>query len=258
MKSKLPNNIDSDGSISNLARFLGFALTIIFTVFMTASGIQAFEARSTNYKMQMGNFNYTAGEKESASYWFHDTGGELAPGQSDSGSYTILAGFEYIASIIPFTFEISNNNINFGTLVPETPATASTTLTITSGAAYGYRVTAQANNPMQNQGYAGVFIPDVEGDNSDITHLQEGAWNNNTTYGFGYTLSNLTSTHAVFTSGYRAFADQSNSEEPVNVMFSPGVIDQSAVEVTYKINVSPIQEAGVYENIVTYIATGTY
>ncbi len=233
--------------------FLFFLLSLTFPLC-----VNSFEAESENFRLQMGNFNYTAGDKTSASYQLRDTGGELAPGESSSGNYIIKAGFEYVESIIPFSFSLSNNSIAFGTLSAQSPATDTTNITVTSGAAYGYQVTSQVNHQLQNIAYDTVFIDDTTGDNEDITHTQEGAWAQNTTYGFGYNLSNVTGSDAVFTSGYRAFADNSNSENPVAVMSKNGVTAESETQVTYKVNISATQEAGDYQNTITYVAIGSF
>lgn len=234
-----------------------FALGLVLWLTLPLPAL-AFEAESTNYRLQMGNFNYTAGDKSSASYKLRDTGGELSPGESGSTNYIVQAGFEYVAEIIPFTFTVSNNSIAFGTLSSQVPKTDTTNLTVTSGAAYGYQTTAQADHQLKNIAYVTVFLDDVVGDNEDITHTQEGTWTQNTTYGFGYNLANITGADATFTSGYRAFADESSSESPVALMSKNGVTKESEVQVTYKVNISAIQEAGNYQNTITYVATGTF
>lgn len=218
----------------------------------------AFDMESTGYKVQMGNFNFTAGEKSSDTYILRDTAGELAPGQSDSDTYTVLAGFEYVASIIPFSLTISNTQVNFGTLSAGTPKTDTTDLTVSSGAAFGYKVTAIENNQLKLIPSVATYIVDTVGDNTDITPTNQGAWALSTTVGFGYSLANLTGTDAVFTSGYRQFADDSSSESPVNVMLKSGVTRESKVQVTYKVNINATQAAGNYENKITYILTGTF
>jgi len=235
--------------------FIVFVL--IFLLFPYISIAQ--DSESSSYKVQMGNFNFTAGEKSSTSYTLTDTAGELSPGQSSSGSYTIKAGFQYVNTIVPFTFSLSNSIINFGTLSPQTPQTDTTNITVTSGAAFGYQVTSQENHQLESVGYPGtVFIDDVVGDNADITHTNQGDWLLSTTYGMGYTLSNITGTDAVFTSGYRSFADESCVESPVVVMSRNGVTSTSEVQVGYKVNISNVQESGQYQNVVTYVATGTF
>ena len=220
--------------------------------------LDAFDMQSTGYKVQMGNFNFTAGEKSSDNYQLRDTAGELSPGQSDSDTYTMLAGFEYVASIIPFSLTISNTAVDFGTLSSGVPESDTTDVTVTSGAAFGYKVTAIENSQLKLVPSVATYIVDTVGDSSDITPTNQGAWALNITVGFGYTLANLTGTDAVFTSGYRQFADASSSESPVNIMLKNGVTRESKVQVTYKVNIDGTQAAGNYENKIAYILTGTF
>lgn len=232
---------------------------VVLALFLFGSTLLAMEMRSTSYRIQMGNLDYTAGTKSSDTYQLRDTAGEFAPGlYTGASNYILKAGFEYVSSIIPFTFTISNDAINFGTLSAQTPVTGTTDLTVTIGAAYGYKVTARQDHQLQNQTYPAVFIPDTVGDSADITTTNQGVWALTTTKGFGYTLANLTGTDAVFTSNYRAFADASLSESPVNVMYKNGVTSESKVRVTYKANILATQESGVYQNTITYIVTGTF
>ena len=217
--------------------------------------VSAFEAQSQNYKLTWGNLNDFSGNKSSANYNLTDTGGQTAPGLYQSANYKTMAGFEYLYSIIPFSFSLSNNNIDFGTLSPNSPKTDTTDLTVSSGAAHGYKVTVRENHQLQRQGETGVYIQDATGDNSDITYQNAGAWNLNSTYGFGYTLANIIGTDAVFSSGYKQFADESITEEPQSIMQKNGVARESKVQLTYKVNVNALQEAGTYQNIITYICT---
>lgn len=206
----------------------------------------------------MGNFNFLGGSTSSASYNLHETGGEVGIGQSDSASYTVKSGFEYVRTLIPFSFTISQNNINFGTLTPQTFYTDTVSLTVTSGSAFGYKVTSVEDHQLENQDYAGVYIYDTVGDSANITPSTQGTWVNTNTYGLGYSLANITGTDAAFTSGYRAFSDASVAESPVIVMSNAGAVPESEVLVTYKVNSSPGQQNGNYQNIVTYTMTATF
>ncbi len=239
-------------------RALITSVFVTVTILVSQISVNAFDSQSNSYKVQMGNFDFTAGSKSSTNYQVTDTAGELGPGQSDSTGYTVKAGFQYVNSIIPFTFTISNNAINFGTLTPQTPKTDTTDLTVTSGAAFGYKVTAIESSPLKHTAYPTRTIINVLGDNSDITSTNQGAWALNTTYGFGYTLSNITGTDAVFTSNYRNFSDTSSGGQPINLMQKNGVTATSVVRVTYKVNISSTQSAGNYQNTITYVATGTF
>jgi len=57
---------------------------------------------------------------------------------------------------------------------------------------------------------------------------------------------------------YKQYADISGAETPQAVMTGTNVGIGKTSTMTLKINVSGIQAAGVYENIITFIATPTY
>ncbi len=213
---------------------------------------------STNFEMD-GAFGSFGDRKSSTNYTLTDTGGVLAAGPGESTNYDLGSGFQYwnIGSN-RLELTISSTTIAFGTLTPGTPATNNHNLQVVSDAPGGYQVTAQEVTRLANINYAGFYIPDVLGDASNITHTSAGAWSSGTTYGFGYTLANVTGTDAAFTSNYRHFADLAFAESPVAVMSNVGTTNDSEITVTYKVNVSAAQEAGNYETKVTYILTGTY
>jgi hypothetical protein len=126
-------------------------------------------------------------------------------------------------------------------------------LQVTTNASNGYAVTASEDGPLTSGTYT---IPDVLGDASDITETLSGAWTLPTTYGFGYTLTDVSGTSAAFTSGYKHFADTGVAETPQDVMTNTGPASADAVDVGYKINIGPAQVEGAYANTLTYIATG--
>lgn len=213
---------------------------------------------STNFEMD-GAFGSFGDRKSSTNYTLTDTGGVLAAGPGESTNYDLGAGFQYwnIGSN-RLELTISSTTIAFGTLTANTPATNNHNLQVVSDAPGGYQVTAQEVTRLANLNYPGFYIPDVLGDASNITHTSAGAWTSSTTYGFGYTLANVTGTDAAFTSNYRHFADLAFAESPVAVMSNAGTTNNSEITVTYKVNISPAQEPGSYETKVTYILTGTY
>jgi len=85
---------------------------------------------SSQFKIESANVEIAGGNKSSTSYKLSDTVGQLAAGEYSSSGYVVKAGFQYLHSIIPFSFSISDTNIAFGTLVPDIPSTATTNLTI--------------------------------------------------------------------------------------------------------------------------------
>ena len=98
---------------------------IIFTfLLLTFHQVLAVPMDSSRFKIESANIEIAGGDKSSSSYKLADTVGQLAAGQYSSTGYVVKAGFQYLHSIIPFRFSISNININLGTLVPGTPSTA--------------------------------------------------------------------------------------------------------------------------------------
>jgi hypothetical protein len=244
-------------NIHSLKKILILILLFLSTIFVTQTF--AYEARSESNKIDWGNLNSFSGRKTSENYYLVDSGGQLGIDVYTSENYIVYAGFAYYYSLIPFTFTIdSQSSFNFASLQPNTPQTATTDLTVTSGAAHGYVVTVYEEYPLRLGDDPTNYIPDVTGDNGDITDEQEGMWNQNTTHGFGYTLSNLVGSDAVFTNGYKQFADISNSEDPQTIIENSGITRESSVRVEYKLNVGSEQKSGFYNTKINYRCTGTF
>lgn len=149
----------------------------------------------------------------------------------------------------------SASAIDFGTVTPGTAKTGSNRLTVTCNAPTGYTVAADEDKPLTSGAFT---IPDVTGDGGAITHLLAGPWANASTYGFGYTLTNVTGTPAAFTVGYKQFANRSAAEAAQSVMTGTAPAAGDVVDVGYKLNASGGQPAGTYANTLTYTATGNF
>jgi len=241
------------------------AITVIMIItiisFLAVSSAKA-NMSSPDYILQMPNLNFAAGNVTDGANHLGFTGGQNMPGEYTSTGYKVLAGFWYLKTIIPFSFTISNQLIDFGSLTPGVPSTAQTILTVSNGSAGGYQVTAQENHPLMVYS-TGAKILDTTGDDGSITESLAGVWAQNTTYGFGYTLygndvpSPFPSAPPV-SNFYKQFSDTSQNETPQIVMSSLNVGRHRTAVVTYKVNVSANQPAGRYQNVITYIATPTY
>ena len=57
---------------------------------------------------------------------------------------------------------------------------------------------------------------------------------------------------------FRQFADRSNAESAASIMSSVNVGRERTATITYKVNVSDIQPAGTYQNIITFTAIPSY
>lgn len=197
--------------------------------------------KSEDYQLQSPNLNFSSGNISSQNILGTKTNSYASTG------YRLSAGFGYVKSTIPFSFSVSNQVIKFDTLASGTPQTATALLTISAGGTGGYQVTAYENHPPKSDSLDAT-IPDTTGDKGNITEGIEGPWSLETTFGFGYTMSSL----------YKQFADFSKGEPPEAIMVSSAIEKNQTATITYKINVSAVQPAGKYHNVITYVATPTF
>ncbi len=230
-----------------------FTLTISFHLLFFVRQAQAQERiESSNYIIVFPNFNSGAGIPASDNYTLDTSLGQTAPGLFSSTGYRVKSGFQYIHSIIPFSFAISDLSISFGQLVADTFSTDTNTLTVSSGGADAYQVKALEDHPLQSSG--SNQIPDT---NCDISCSQTtaGLWTLTTSYGFGFNLSgNDIAADFSTANHFRQFADESSAEAAQTIMSSVNVGRNRQATVTYKVNVSDLQAGGIYNNIVRFIA----
>jgi hypothetical protein len=222
--------------------------------------VRADQLSSDTYQIDMSTLNMTGGQKTGGGYNLTDTVGQTIQGQFDVNGYRIRAGFQYINSLIPFTFIISKLAVDFGTLSPLIPKTDTHNLTITSGAAYGFAVTAIEDHRLQID--SSNYIIDTACDSgTPCTRTDANLWTDDTnSYGFGYNMSGDNTDIADFTTvdHYRPFANASLSHDPIAVMESSLATHSATATIKYKVNIGGSQQAGNYENGIQFIATPTY
>ena len=251
----------------------GLAMTFFYFALLTAtlhfalctlhlSAVSA-NMESDNYELQMPNLNYASGIIDSANFKLGFTGGELAVGPYSSTGFKLLSGFWYLKTIIPFSFSVNNQVIEFDVLSAGQPKTATSELVVSSGGAGGYQVTTEENHEMMVYSL-GAVITDVTGDNNDITEENAGEWTTDTAYGFGYSLygddvvSPFPATQPGTYTYFKQFANLAKDKIPQVIMSSSHVGKNQTANVVYKINIPTVQAAGRYQNVITYIATPTY
>lgn len=215
---------------------------------------------STQYRIQFGNVNIGSKDSTSAGYNLGVTMGQDAAGEFNSTGYTVKAGFQYLHSIIPFAFTVSDTHIDLGTLTPNTFSTATTNLKVSFGSAGSYEVTAQEQHTLQTLNGL-QSIPDTNCDSGDPCNTPSTAkvWTNTSRYGFGYNMSG-DDIPADFSNStyYRPFNDRSISDLPIVVMTSVNVGKDRQSTMTMKVNVSGAQPAGLYQTIIDFVATPSY
>ena len=249
-----------DYNVKFLATLFLFLIIFNFSLLtFNLSEANAQTMRSDNYEIHMGNLNMTAGKKSSEHYKLSDTVGQTAPGPYSSTGYKLGAGFWYIKQIIPFSFTISDIDLDFGILTANTPKTLTNILTISAGGAGGYQVAAFENHPLKSA--SDNYIPDTLGDDGNASENTASAWIEDTTHGFGFNMSG-DDIPADFTDDtyFRQFADPTASppEDPQIVMSSSAVTRQSEATASYKLNISGTQAAGRYQDQIIFIATPIY
>lgn len=211
---------------------------------------------STNYRIDYGNINVTSGEKSSDNYNVTDTIGQFAPGRYTSDGYLLRAGFQYIYSIVPFYFSISKTSIPFGTITPQIPGIDSALLTVSNGNT-GYQVTAIEDHELTKEG--GAIIPNTSCDAGTCTTITAAPWNSNAIYGFGYTMNgDDIPTTFINTNYFRPFPSEANTESPAVIMSSSSAGNQREATITFKVNISKTQDAGIYQNIIRFTAIPRY
>lgn len=251
-------------------KFKIFYFLLVFFPFAVPSAL-AQEMTNDFYKIQMGNFNSIAGISEGDAYKINITSGETAPNLNTGTNYQVKAGFQYIPRKKGFSFSISSALIDFGTLTPTNPITRTAVLNVSNLSAPGYIVTASQNHQLLSP-VSGAIIPDTTCDKGYCSETLSANWENTLTYGFGYRCD----AESILVRGkkskgcldndltfylnknfYRQFADLSKAEKATTIINGNTGLNQKAT-LTYKVNISTSQLAGVYTNSVTYIAIPTF
>ena len=159
--------------------------------------------------------------------------------------------------------------VPFGTLTLNTFTDASHNLTVSTNADSGYAVTAIEDDQLGKDGATTPNIADATGDGA-MTDDTKDDWHTATQNGFGYSIENVDATTATFeyndTDGscatgtfcakqFPATADGDSAEQ---LFSSSTVADSQNAYVCYRISIGATQEAGDYENQITYTATATF
>ncbi len=247
-------------------KYLVFRIKIIFLClflytlyFILNTPVLAVPMDSSRFKIESANVSVAGGSKSSDSYKLSDTVGQLAAGQFSSDGYVVRAGFQYLYSIIPFRFSISDTNINFGSLTPNSPVTGTTNLTVHFEDIGNYQVTAVEDGPLKTQ--SGNVIPDTicNGGGYTCNESISNVWASTTSYGFGYNIiGDDVPVDFIDDTYFRPFPDQTAAETPVTIMTNNNVRKNRQSTVTFKTNISSVQPAGSYQTIISFVATPSY
>jgi hypothetical protein len=254
----LNTKLDSKKKVIYLITFI---FSLLFFTALSLPSVFADDLKSPTFEIQMSTINITGGRKSniSGTVNLNDTVGQTFQGRFDGSGYVIQAGFQYISSIIPFSFKISDLDINFNSLIPGVPSLDSNTLTITTGSAFGYSVKAIEDHPLRRSDGV-TTIPNTSCDLATPCLIGDAnVWSDNARYGFGYNMSGVDVNTADFVNSnyYRPFPVE-GTDQPAIVMSKGGVATSSASTVTYKVNIDASQATGTYQNAIIYIAIPSF
>lgn len=196
-------------------------ITFAFIIILFSSRIVFSDTyKSNNYRIEFGNVNIGGENLDSTTYDLSASVGQSFAQKFTSDGYIVKAGFQYINSIIPFSFSISDTSIELGTLTPSSPTTATTNLTVSFGGAGQYQVTAIEETALKTfDNSNSIPYTTCNGGANTCTTTSAKVWTSSSTYGFGYNMSG-DEVPADFTdlTYYRPFSDRSQAGSPVTVM----------------------------------------
>jgi hypothetical protein len=243
-------------------------LFLFFSLFYFKKNIMAQSFTSPSYNIQWGNFNMTGGKKASTDFILTDTVGQNAPGKFTSTGFVVKSGFQYAYDqLSKFSFKIDNLDINFGHLVPNVGSTQTNIVTVTTPSGKGYDILAVVNHPLLINN-SSATIPDTSCDSGTCTKTTSAVWTNSNKFGFGFNAIGIDTSGVVTNIGtsnfftdstyYRPFPSLSNSDSPQVFMTESRAVKDHSARITYKINISPYQSAGFYQNSISLIAIPKY
>jgi hypothetical protein len=262
-KKELRNKMLKTTYFKALLLALTLSYMVIFFLSISESLVFAKSVmESENFEIQFPNLNSGAGTPTSSNYEVGSTIGQTAAGLFSSNGYRVRSGFQYVHSIIPFSFSVDDIAIDFGTLTANNPVTDTSTLTVKAGGAGGYQVKAEENHPMENA--FATEIADTICDNGLCDEADAEVWTLDATTGFGFNMTGDDIPSDFTDSTYfRQFADASSPENPESIMEKSEVTWdypsntwpwESEATITYKVNIGSTQAGGNYQNIITFIA----
>lgn len=154
---------------------------------------------------------------------------------------------ENIATIAT-TRSTTSQNFDFENLKGNEPETAAQILHLETNAQSGYALSVFSSGPLRAEN--GASIPDFTPELSD----------NFDSYGFGFSLQNLSGNDAVFQTGNNQskFYSRGFAQNPTTIMSNSGPVSASESYILYRVKISPSQPAASYQTDLTFIITAIF
>lgn len=190
---------------------------------------------SANYTIFADSINFAGGRGTSTSYALEDTLGEISFDSAGSANYKARAGYQAMAAEPIFSFTLSSNTINLGTLSEAAVSTASLTVTTTTNAPNGYTTSIYEDGDLR-------IISD------NIDDVSDGS------------VSAGSEEYGISTSGAQGLYNGTDTAitNGKNIALYSAPINSSATVVTFKASRSGSTNGGSYAHTVTFISTGNF
>jgi len=214
---------------------------------------------SDNYKIDADSINAGGGTGTSDTFKLSDTAGEAVIGGGSSATYKVKAGFQYMVNTY-LTLAIDGNPEdpkNLGSLVPGSPVTGQTVVTVTTDSWNGYTLDVSKDHKMLHTDK----VTELDDHNGTIDGPPDGPgpllWEAPDNLGFGFTLLLGTNVETKWGSTpdfkYAAFP-ATDITAHVKEDFKSGA---DGTTIGYKADAPQDQKSGAYSCTVTYTAVGS-
>lgn len=227
--------------------FFLFHLSLLFSFFIQLIShnfaMTALAVSSTNYGIPQFQIPDFGGKAQSEHYILDATGGPIV-GVGSSANYGLDTGFPSVTGGT-ITLAVNSSTVSLGSLVPGTPITAQSTITVATDVSAGYNLAIEKNQLLTHASDSDT-IPDFSG-----TIASPSAWSGT---GFGFSVNSGTNLEAKWGSGsnFAALPTQSSTTYH-SVAQAINAPDNTVVG--YKLDTANSQKSGSYSTIVSYLAT---
>lgn len=221
--------------------------------------VNAIDMSSSSYRIIFGTLNSGGSRTTSSGYKLDISLGQVAAEQFNSTGYVVKAGFQYVRTLTPFSFTLSDTSLDLGTLLPSTFSTQQLLVTV-NHRGVGYQVVTIADTRLKKL-FGSDEIPDTacNGGASTCTETVAALWNSTGAYGFGYNANgNDVSSDFISTSYFRPFPTRTDGESAATFMSSNALAVARSATVTVKANIQGTQSAGNYQTVLSFIAIPKY
>lgn len=224
---------------------LFFIFSIMLFIFLVLNCSAAM--KSANYKINADSIDAGGNLSQSENYKTEDTFGEVVSGEGSSVSYKMKAGFQYmINSYLILT--VDSNSKDLGSLLPGSPITGQSVISVTTDSWGGYSLSAVKNHAMLHTDNT-TYISDHNG-----TITAPVFWESPDDTGFGFSLINGTGIDSKWGNSlnykYAAFPDVSTAIH-TKTGFKSSVDDTT---IGYKVDAPNDQKSGAYSCVITFLA----